>query len=75
MLGRSPSQEGLDELSEDSALALSDLSEEAGTETVEQQGVLPTDKKFQLLIALLLAIGCSAVIVVVAAIRRRRSKE
>ena len=75
VLGRSPSQEGLYELSEDGVLALSDLSEEAGTETVEQQNVLPTDKKAQSLIALLLAIGCSAVIVVVVAIRRRRSKE
>lgn len=75
MLGGSPSQEGLDELSEDGALALSDLSEEAGTKTVEQQGVLPTDKKAQPLIAVLLVLGCGAVIFVVAAIRRRRSKE
>ena len=74
MLGRSPSQEGLDELSEDGALALSDLSEEAGTKTVEQR-VLPTDKKAQPLIAALLALGCGAVIFFVAAIRRRRSKE
>lgn len=74
VLGRSPSQEGLDELSEDGALALSDLSEEAGTKTVEQR-VLPTDKKAQPLIAVLLALGCGAVIFVVAAIRRRRSKE
>ena len=75
MLDGSPVQEGLDGLREDGALALSDLSEEAGTKAVEQQNVLPTDKKAQFLIALLLAIGCSAVIVVVVAIRRRRSKE
>lgn len=49
------------------------MSEEAGTKTVEQQNVLPTDKKVQFLIAVLLALGCGAVIVV--AIRRRRSKE
>ena len=73
MLGRSPGQEGLGELNEDGALALSDSSEEAGT--AEQQNVLPTDKKVQFLIAVLLALGCGAVIFVVAAIRRRRSKE
>lgn len=61
--------------SEDGALVLPGLSGEAGTKAVEQQNVLPTDKKAQFLIALLLAIGCSAVIVVVAAIRRRRNKE
>lgn len=61
--------------SEDDALALFDMSEEAGTKTVEQQNVLPTDKKVQFLIAVLLALGCGAVIVVVVAIRRRRSKE
>lgn len=60
---------------EDSALALSDSSEEGGTKTVEQQTVLPTDKKVQLLIAVLLALGCGAGIAVAAAIRRRRSKE
>ena len=75
VLGRSPSREGLGELNEDGALALSDSSEEAGTKTVEQQTVLPTDKKAQLLIAVLLALGCGAVIFVVAAIRRRRRKE
>ena len=73
VLGESPAQEGLGELSEDGALTLSDLSEEAGTKTVEQQNVPPTDKKTQLLIAALLALGCGAVIVVAAAIRRRRS--
>ena len=31
--------------SEDDALALFDISEEAGTKTVEQQNVLPTDKR------------------------------
>lgn len=51
------------------------MSEEVGTKAVEQQNVLPTDKKAQFLIALLLAIGCSAVAVVVVAIRCRRSKE
>lgn len=53
------------------------MSEEAGTKTVEQQNVLPTDKKVQFLIALFLAIGCGAavVVVVVVAIRCRRSKE
>lgn len=61
--------------SEDGALALSDSSEETGTKTAEQQTVLPTDKKVQLLIAVLLALGCGAVIFVVAAIRRRRRKE
>lgn len=54
-------------------MVLFDMSEEAGTKTVEQQNVLPTDKKVQFLIALFLAIGCSAVVVV--AIRCRRSKE
>lgn len=44
-LGRSSVQEGLGELGEDGALALSDLSEEAGTKTAEQQNVLPTDKR------------------------------
>ena len=73
VLGRSPGQEGLGELNEDGALALSDSSEEAGT--AEQQNVLPTDKKVQFLIAVLLALGCGAVIVVAAAIRRRRSEE
>ena len=73
VLGGSPAQEGLDGLSEDGALALSDLSEEAGTKAVEQQNVLPTDKKVQFLIAVLLALGCGAAIVVVAAVRRRRS--
>ena len=73
MLGGSPVQEGLDGLSEDGALALSDLSEEAKTKAVEQQNVLPTDKKVQFLIAVLLALGCGAAIVVVAAVRRRRS--
>lgn len=73
VLGESPVQEGLDGLSEDGALALSDLSEEAGTKAVEQQNVLPTDKKVQFLIAMLLALGCGAAIVVVAAVRRRRS--
>lgn len=73
MLGGSPAQEGLDGLSEDGALALSDLSEEVGTKAVEQQNVLPTDKKVQFLIAVLLALGCGAAIVVVAAVRRRRS--
>ena len=72
MLGESPVQEDLDELSKDGALTLSDLSEEAGTKTAEQQNVPPTDKKTQLLIAALLALGCGAVIVVVAAIRRRK---
>ena len=75
MLGRSPSQEGLGELNEDGALALSDSSEETGTKTAEQQNVLPSDKKIRFLIAVLLALGCGAVIVVVAAVRRRRSKE
>ena len=58
-------------------MALFDMSEEAGTKTVEQQNVLPTDKKVQFLIALFLAIGCGAavVVVVVVAIRCRRSKE
>ena len=51
----------------------SDLSEEAGTKAVEQQNVLPTDKKVQFLIAVLLALGCGAAIVIVAAVRRRRS--
>lgn len=73
VLGRSPDQEGLGELNEDGALALSDLSEEAGT--AEQQNVLPTDKKVQFLIAVLLALGCGAVIAVAVAIRRRRSQE
>ena len=73
MLGESPVQEDLDELSKDGALALSDLSEEAGTKTAEQQNVLPRDKKVQFLIAALLALGCGAAIVVVAAVRRRRS--
>lgn len=73
VLGESPVQEGLDGLSEDGALALSDLSEEAGTKAVEQQNVLPTDKKVQFLIAVLLALGCGAAIDVVAAVRRRRS--
>lgn len=73
VLGGSPVQEGLDGLSEDGALALSDLSEEAGTKAVEQQNVLPTDKKVQFLIAVLLALGCGAAIVVVAAVRHRRS--
>ena len=73
VLGGSPVQEGLDGLSEDGALALSDLSEEAETKAVEQQNVLPTDKKVQFLIAVLLALGCGAAIVVVAAVRRRRS--
>ena len=72
-LDGSPVQEGLDGLSEDGALALSDLSEEAGTKAVEQQNVLSTDKKVQFLIAALLALGCGAAIVVVAAVRRRRS--
>ena len=75
VLGRSPDQEGLGELNEDGALALSDLSEEAGTKTAEQQNVLPTDKKVQFLIAVLLALGCGAVIVVVVAVRRRRSRD
>ena len=75
VLGRSPSQEGLGELNEDGALALSDSSEETGTKTAEQQNVLPSDKKIRFLIAVLLALGCGAVIVVVAAVRRRRSKE
>ena len=35
--------------------------------------LLPTDKKAQFLIAMLLALGCGAAIVVVAAVRRRRS--
>lgn len=61
--------------SEDGALVLPGLRGEAGTKTVEQQNVLPTDKKVQFLIAVLLALGCGAAIVVVAAIRRRRSKE
>lgn len=73
VLGRSPGQEGLGELNEDGALALSDSSEEAGT--AEQQNVLPTDKKVQFLIAVLLALGCGAVIAVAVAIRRRRSQE
>ena len=73
VLGRPSGQEALGELNEDGALALSDSSEEAGT--AEQQNVLPTDKKVQLLIAVLLALGCGAVIFVVAAIRRRRRKE
>ena len=72
VLGESPVQEDLDELSKDGALALSDLSEEAGTKAVEQQNVLPTDKKVRFLIAALQALGCGAVIVVVAAIRRRK---
>lgn len=33
VLGRSPGQEGLGELNEDGALALSDSSEEAGTQS------------------------------------------
>ena len=61
--------------SEDDALALFDMSEEAGTKTVEQQNVLPTDKKVQFLITVLLALGCGAVIAVAVAIRRRRSEE
>ena len=74
-LGRSSAQEGLGEPGEDGALALSDLSEEAGTKTAEQQNVLLTDKKVQFLIAALLALGCGAVLFVVTAIRRRRNKE
>ena len=76
MLGRSPGQEGLGELNEDGALALSDSSEEAGTKTAEQQNVLPTDKKVQFLIAVLLVLGCGAAIAVIVAIRRRhRSRD
>lgn len=71
VLGRSPGKEGLGELNEDGALALSDSSEDAGT--AEQQNVLPTDKKVQFLIAALLVLGCGAVIAVAIAIRRRRS--
>ncbi len=74
-LGRSSAQEGLGEPGEDGALALSDLSEEAGTKTAEQQNVLLADKKVQFLIAALLALGCGAVLFVVTAIRRRRNKE
>lgn len=73
VLGRPSGQEGLGELNEDGALALSDSSEEAGT--VEQQNVLPTDKKVQFLIAVLLALGCGALIAVAVATRRRRSEE
>lgn len=73
MLGRPSGQEGLGELNEDGALALSDSSEEAGT--AEQQNVLPTDKKVQFLIAVLLALGCGALIAVAVATRRRRSEE
>ena len=73
MLGRPSGQEGLGELNEDGALALSDSSEEAGT--AEQQNVLPTDKKVQFLIAVLLVLGCGAVIVVVVAVRRHRSRD
>lgn len=73
VLGRSPGQEGLGELNEDGALALSDSSEEAGT--AEQQNVLPMDKKVQFLIAVLLALGCGALIAVAVATRRRRSEE
>lgn len=73
VLGRPSGQEGLGELNEDGALALSDSSEEAGT--AEQQNVLPTDKKVQFLIAVLLALGCGALIAVAVAIRRRRSEE
>lgn len=40
VLGGPPVQEGLDGLSEDGALALPDLSDEAGTKAVEQQNVL-----------------------------------
>lgn len=76
VLGRSPGQEGLGELNEDGALALSDSSEEAGTKTAEQQNVLPTDKKVQFLIAVLLVLGCGAAIAVIVAIRRRhRSRD
>ena len=73
VLGRPSGQEGLGELNEDGALALSGSSEEAGT--AEQQNVLPTDKKVQFLIAVLLVLGCGAVIAVAVAIRRRRSQE
>lgn len=73
VLGRPSGQEGLGELNEDGALALSDSSEEAGT--AEQQNVLPTDKKVQFLIAVLLALGCGALIAVAVATRRRRSEE
>lgn len=73
VLGRPSGQEALGELNEDGALALSDSSEEAGT--AEQQNVLPTDKKVQFLIAVLLVLGCGAVIAVAVAIRRRRSQE
>ena len=48
---------------------------EAGTESAEQQNVLPADKKVRFLIAVLLALGCGAVVFVVAAIRHRRNKE
>ena len=76
VLGRSPGQEGLGELNEDGALASSDSSEEAGTKTAEQQNVLPTDKKVQFLIAVLLVLGCGAAIAVIVAIRRRhRSRD
>ena len=75
VLGRSLSQEGLGELNEDGALALSDSSEEAETKTAEQQNILPTDKKVQFLIAALLVLSCGAAIVVVIAVRRRRSRD
>lgn len=72
-LGKSSGQESLGELSENGDLSLSDSSEKDETKNAQERSSLLADKKSQLLIAVLLALGCGALIAFLVVIRRRRS--
>ena len=65
----------MDELSENGDLSLSDSGEKDEIKNAQERSSLPDDKKSQLLIAVLLALGCGALIAFLVVIRRRRSQE
>ena len=61
------------ELSENGDLSLSDSDAKGKTNNAQERSSLPDDKKSQFLIAILLALGCGALIAFLIVIRRRRS--